>query len=129
MEYYSDVAIALYEDDFKKLLRELVINNRNPEIGDFICRCTVKTFSADAKRRVYTMIWKHLKWYDDYPEVQSIMDYIRGVNHVIKILGEEEDDISIVDCDCDYGCLREAIEVRKEFYCIGDNVGIRDFLF
>lgn len=136
MEYYSDFAIALYEEDFEKLC-ELAKNDANPDIRGLLCRCTVKTFFyADNKcgaRRVYTMIWKHLKWYenwsDNFPEVQFIMDYINGVNHVIKILGEGEDDITIVDCDCDYGCLRKAIEVRKKFYCIGGNVEIRDFLF
>lgn len=95
MGYRSEVTLTMYEKDYKELLRQ-AIKERNNDVVDLI-----KYAGLYRKNDVITMHWDWVKWYEEYPDIKFVMDFIllNDVHYSFKRVGEETGDIEELSYD------------------------------
>lgn len=90
MGYRSDVGLALPVKDAQLLFKEY----EDKKVYNLMANCAEKrTFSFYGEDWEY-YLWDWLKWYEDYPDVKIIEDYMRSENskYCFIRLGEDLDD-------------------------------------
>ena len=98
MGYRSEVTLTMYEKDYEELLRQ-AIKERNNDVVDFI-----KYAGLYRKADVITIHWDWVKWYEEYPDIKFIMDFIMSndIHYSFKRVGEEAGDIEETGYDEGY---------------------------
>lgn len=97
MSYYSDVAIAMKETDYEEMIARLeYINDLNESQKSFINDYP----TIHRGDEVVVLSYDFVKWYEDFKEVQYIMDYLvelheKGKPYKFVRMGEETSDIEI----------------------------------
>lgn len=86
MGYRSDVALAMKEERFKELIKTM----DDKTAAEFVS-------GADFKEREEWVLvyFSDVKWYDDYPEVKAVNNFISDLDeedYSYHILGEDQDD-------------------------------------
>lgn len=128
MGYRSDVAIAITEEDYSNLVKEitfLVDRNKLEDKKDsdiqsayelitrpdnLIGRVSLNARTCE-KVNMVVLMYNNIKWYDGiFKDIDYIMDYVRKLDnyHYIRI-GEDNNDIE----DDFNGCIDPVIEVRR----------------
>ena len=99
MGYYSDVAIAIRKRDAKRLFDE-VAKRPDEDIVKWFVSNRMEEFNInDADPNpdgVQVLRWYGVKWYDEFEEVQYIMNFIRSLgygNYEFMRIGEDVDDV------------------------------------
>lgn len=108
MGYRSEVSIAMFESDFEKLVEDAKTNS---ELGYDLLKCGVVELHKRKIEDVVVIYWDSLKWYEEYEDVNYIMDYLRhlvDINRPYKYIrigediGDVEVDENYTDWDKDY---------------------------
>ena len=92
MGYCSEVALAIAKEDCKYLKGKM---KENKELKDFLKMAEIKK-----SNNAIVISWDWIKWYDEFPEVQAIKDFMYYLSdndrpyRFIRI-GEENDDIEV----------------------------------
>ena len=91
MGYRSDVSLTLGKENMAELIRRMKADDGAPEF----LKCAKH---LDHKNGYESLYWEWVKWYDDYPEVSMVLDFIseveeKGEDISLKRIGEENDDI------------------------------------
>ena len=87
MGYRSDVAFAV-DSELAPFFTALLA--KNPEV-ERLCRDADHYQSGFSEEGDFFMYWTSIKWYDSYPEIQAIEEFIA------ELRGEEESDFPGVD--------------------------------
>ena len=99
MGYYSDVAIAIRKRDAKRLFDE-VAKRPDEDIVKWFFSNKMEEFNindADANPDgIQVLRWYGVKWYDEFEEVQYIMNFIRSLgygSYEFMRIGEDDCDV------------------------------------
>lgn len=121
MGYYSKVGIALPEDKYQEMLKEITnMSIKKPgmtledltkaqkdanEIVEMITYADTNkiinkaAYSDDEFHKYHILIWNSVKWYSDYPVVMFFENFLGRKyiqdNYEYIIIGEEVDDVCI----------------------------------
>ena len=119
MGYMSDVALAIREQDYE-LLRE--VNKENKNLIDLLDR--TETVEYDG---VVVLHWYEIKWYNEFPEVQAIEEFIYRLADEDKPykfirVGEDTQDIEV---DYSYG---DEEKYESISYRINDIIGVTKYI-
>ena len=87
MGYRSEVVFAV-DSELAPFFTALMA--KNPEV-ERLCRDADQYESGYAEEGDFFMYWNSIKWYDSYPEIQAIQEFIT------ELRGEEESDFPGVD--------------------------------
>lgn len=98
MGYRSDVALAVKKQDFVKL-KEEIDKIRDAEERDYISTFLTKDpliTERSIDNKVYIILqWQNIKWYDDYPEIIFLNDFLKDKQYDLLIIGEAIGDIEV----------------------------------
>lgn len=125
MGYYSEVGIALKKADYEALKRKIdSLPDWKADLKDYVNHLLADAECTDpyaaAKEYAGTVVaihWKSVKWYlyDDMPEVDFLMDFIRHLpNYSFTRVGEDAGDIEEEhkgDCNLDIFSIQSKIAV------------------
>ena len=99
MGNYSDVAIAIRKRDAKRLFDEVAKRPDEDTVKWFVSNRMEEFNINDADPNPYgvqVLRWYGVKWYDEFEEVQYIMNFIRSLgygNYEFMRIGEDVDDV------------------------------------
>lgn len=108
---YSDVAITLFEDDFKSLIKSSC--EKSNEAFNLIKMATIHKCKNEPTN-IIVVAWDWVKWYDGYKDVDFIMSFVSNANreyHYIRV-GEEVGDLEIRANDR-LGVLSEITQIEQ----------------
>lgn len=92
MGYYSDVAISMYESDYKKLCESA--DAAGEEIRNFLNRASIQETPVDDDAIAVTLVWCCVKWRYDYNDVKFVEDFLKTISdYSFKRIGESATDI------------------------------------
>lgn len=99
MSYYSDVAIAIRKKDFDTLeesvYKKVQDENIRKTIVEFLSNAE-KTEVIKANDTYIVMEWYCVKWYEEFPEVRYVLEFLADIKHYDFIyIGEDLCDIEI----------------------------------
>ena len=102
MGYYSDVAYALHKDDYDRMIQEAKDTAReeyNRDIEMFLT--TGAETTVNEEEGIVAMKWTFVKWYDYFPEVRFISDFLANndVDYSFIRIGESDDDLEIEEAE------------------------------
>lgn len=127
MGYYSDVAITLYEKDFKELLKAAVIHD-NKNNGNYNSVCDLlRNSQVVVSNDTVSLLWTSEKWYDSFSDVAFIMDYIQDIPHFFRRIGESYDVYEYYETDEAYE-LYDAVTFVRCFETDGKREAIDKYL-
>lgn len=98
MAYYSNVAIAIKKDDYKKMLKAVEEKDCDlkikEKIEEFVKLATQDVPDCYNDENYMFLYWEDEKWYDEFAEVKFVMDFLKTIKDFdfIKI-GEDFDDV------------------------------------
>ena len=69
MGYYSDVAISMWEGDYKKLCK--AAESADEEVRRFMNQAAFQETKLNDDSAI-TLIWDRVKWRDDYKDVKFV---------------------------------------------------------
>lgn len=108
MGYRSDVGLAMYKDDFDKMIRSAA--EKNIDLTDlFGCAGVYQHDSG-----VVTVYWECVKWYDELPDVGFVMEYIDNIASIFIRMGGSFDD----EIEVRYGNDDDSIDLDVYMYPI-----------
>lgn len=91
MGYYSDVAISMYENDYKKLCK--AAESADEEVRRFMNQAAFQETKL-SNGSAMTLIWDCVKWRDDYKDVKFVEDFLKTISdYSFKRIGEVTDDV------------------------------------
>lgn len=98
MGYRSEVTLTIYEKDYKELLRQ-AIKGKNDDVISLI-----RYAGLYKKSDIITLHWDWVKWYEEYPDIRFIMDFIlsNDIPYSFKRVGENTGDIEELSYDDEY---------------------------
>lgn len=128
MGYYSEVAIVMYKENLKALIEEAQ-SKQNHDVIDLIKGAELYGNNGDDENGVATLRWDYVKWYDSFPNVRFIMDFIQGADRQYRFvrIGEEDGDIEIQEND-ERGRLYEYASPCSYIELEGNTEYIEDFI-
>ncbi|MCL2620281.1 MAG: hypothetical protein FWD97_05030 [Defluviitaleaceae bacterium] len=91
MGYRSDVSIIIRNEDFRGLLP--TAKAQGEEVLRYAKTLLSWAHSIRQSEDYTTLYFEWVKWYDHYPEVQFIRDYIMDIPHSFIRIGENNSDI------------------------------------
>lgn len=104
MGYRSDVAICVTNEDYQKLCEKMQANG----VFEFLHRAKLYE-----KGKYIILKWDWVKWYEDYPEIQTIESFLESCEEArLVLIGEDYSDIEIIDYGD--GDLCEQLDVSRE---------------
>lgn len=126
MGYYSEVAIVLYKDDLKKLIEEAYLE-QNHDVINLIKGAEL--YNDNDESGVVTLRWDYIKWYDSFPNIRFVMDFIQNEDRQYRFvrIGEEEGDIETQEND-DKGVFYEYASACSYIELEGNTGYIEDFI-
>lgn len=108
MGYRSDVGLAMYKDDFDKMIRTAA--EENLDLTDLF-RCA-GVYQHDSG--VVTVYWEYVKWYEEFNDVCFVMEYIGKIASLFIRMGESSDD----EIEVRYGNDDDSIDFDEYMYPI-----------
>lgn len=88
MGYVSDVAIVLSSEDSERFASEV-----SGDTLDFWRSAERKTFVREDGVQCVVLLWKDIKWYKGFKEVDAIEAFLSTVPHEFLRSGEEFEDV------------------------------------
>ncbi len=118
MGYYSEVAITLYEQDFRALIRRAA-----EESEDSLALIRRATLYQDEQNETVSITWNSIKWYEGFSDVEFIMSFLHSddMQYQFKRVGEEIGDIEEEYNDDDW-VLGEATTIECYINIAGTQV-------
>lgn len=127
MAYYSSVRIAMRKDDFPAFCSQ--VEQLSDQMGDQWPLISTTIDPPIDIRDNHTIVfgWDNIKWYNDLPEVKSILQALDGMQaenkpYQLCVLGERYEDVEFTDAD-DNAELTIRIEPYVSFNIYGDLYG------
>lgn len=78
MGYRSDVSLTIS----KQHIKTLIMNAPSADVTDFLCEARYLEHTDDYA----SLIWDWVKWYEDYPEVAYIVDFVNKLAKTLTIM-------------------------------------------
>lgn len=119
MGYYSDVAISMWEGDYKKLCANA--DAAGEEIRNFLNRASIQETPVDADAIAVTLVWSYVKWRDDYSDVKFVEDFLKTISdYSFKRIGESATDVEERSEGDDYHELCDIVHIERCFCVDGE---------
>lgn len=131
MGYRSQVTVALYEEDYKKMIKAALNHEEKDAIIDLLNYAHLYKQSADGEN-VVLLEWNSVKWYDGYCDVDFVMDFLHKdyeMPFAFCRVGEEVDDIE-TDCNNDENWTLGCLSYPRSYICVDcDNkIDAKDYI-
>lgn len=112
MGYYSEVAYAVYEKDFKELCDEIA-NKKLDDVKDMLSDAKIRRAEGEyTSKEIVTIHWDCIKWYLDFNEVEYFKDFFTDRPCYWCEIGEDYDDVHFGGNDDD-GDLYDILDIVR----------------
>ena len=97
MGYRSDVALAMYKNDYDKLIefskQRMDDDNDCVSLYDFITKY-VDDIIPKKDNKIVILCWEWVKWYEEYYHIATLNEYLadNDIDYTFVRIGEELDD-------------------------------------
>lgn len=123
MGYYSTVALTIYKNDYLRMIVEAKAH-RESSVPFITKQADVYGDKDGDGKSPVTLYWSYVKWSNRYDEVEFVTNFIKGIPHSLKRVGECCDDIES-ECyfdDDDDMTLDEVTQIQTEIYVNGSHM-------
>lgn len=120
MGYYSSVALTIYKNDYLRMIAEAKAH-RESSVPFITKQADVYGDKDGDGKSPVTLYWSYVKWSNRYDEVEFVTNFIKGIPHSLKRVGECCDDIES-ECyfdDDDDMALDDVAQIQTEIYVNG----------
>ena len=109
----SDVAIAMKQTDYEKLQKaiEELDEDTKEDVTHFMKGVSLEVSSEN--KEYVILKWEWVKWYDYFPEVEFILNFLEEIEKYDYIrIGEDYDDI-----ECEFNSDDYVIGIEHKITC------------
>ena len=117
MGYRSEVRIAVDKGIF---------NKKGLHLKEGLKDCDAITLVESGPKPFYLFTWEHVKWYDSYPEVSEVMEFLSELeeeNYGFIRVGEEPSDVEEKGSPYDFDLgvrmsvsAPEGVDIKEDFF-------------